>query len=64
LAGALAELISDQSVQQAAITKSIVVPYLSSIFSDDERAVEVARLEKTLNNELGEWVNLARRSIA
>jgi len=40
------------------------VPYLASITSDDERAEEVTRLEKTLDHELGEWVNLARRSIA
>jgi hypothetical protein len=64
LAGALVALISDQSAQQAAITKSIVVPYLASITNDDERTAEVTRLEKTLNHELGEWVILARRSIA
>ena len=64
LAGALAALISDQSAQQSAVIKSIVVPYLASITSDDERAEEVTRLEKTLDHELGEWVNLARRSIA
>ena len=64
LAGALAAVISDQSAQQAAITKSIVVPYLASITSDDERAAEITRLGKILNNELGEWVSLARRSIA
>jgi hypothetical protein len=64
LAGALAALISDQSAQQGAITKSIVVPYLASITNDEERAAEITRLEKTLNHELGEWVNLARRSIA
>ena len=63
LAGALAAVISDQAAQQAAITKSIVVPYLASITSDDERAAEITRLEKTLI-ELGEWVSLARRSIA
>ncbi len=64
LAGPVAGLISDESAQQAAITRSIVVPYLASITSDDERAAEVTRLEKTLNGELGEWVTLARRSIA
>ncbi|RXH53780.1 hypothetical protein GRAN_5118 [Granulicella sibirica] len=64
LAGALAAVISDQSAQQTAITKSIVVPYLSSLTNDDERAAEITRLEKTLNDELGEWVSLARRSIA
>jgi hypothetical protein len=64
LAGGLAALISDQSSRQAVITKSIVVPYLASITSDDERAEEVARFQKTLDNNLGEWVNLARRSIA
>lgn len=63
-AGPLAALISDDSAQQAAITRSIVVPYLASITSDDERAAEVARLKKTLNDELSEWVSLARRSIA
>ena len=64
LAGALAAVTSDQTAQQAAITKSIVVPYLASITSDDERAAEITRLGKTLNSELGEWVSLARRSIA
>jgi hypothetical protein len=63
-AGALAAVISDQAAQQAAIIKSIVVPYLSSLANDDERGSEITRLEKTLNGELGEWVNLARRSIA
>lgn len=64
LAGAVTALISDSSAQQAIITKSLVVPYLASITNDDERAAEVARLQKTLNNELGGWVDLARRSIA
>lgn len=64
LAGALAELISDSSARQAVITKSLVVPYLASISNDDERVAEVARLQKTLNEELGEWVDVARRSIA
>jgi hypothetical protein len=62
-AGALSALISDQSAQQATIVKSIVVPYLASIISDDERARETTRLEKTLNSDLGEWVSFARRSI-
>jgi hypothetical protein len=57
-------VISDESAQQTAITKSIVVPYLASLTNDDERAGEIARLKKTLNDELGEWVSLARRSIA
>jgi len=64
LAGALTALISDSSAQQAVITKSLVVPYLASITNDDDRASEVTRLQKTLNDELGEWVDLARRSIA
>jgi len=64
LAGALAAVISDESAQQTAITKSIVVPYLASLTNDDERAEEIARLKKTLNDKLGEWVSLARRSIA
>lgn len=64
LASALTALISDSSAQQAVITKSLVVPYLASITNDDERAAEVIRLQKTLNDELGEWVDLARRSIA
>ena len=64
LVGALAALISDSSAQQAVITKSLVVPYLASISNDNERAAEVARLHKTLNDELGEWVDVARRSIA
>jgi hypothetical protein len=57
-------VISDESAQQTAITKSIVVPYLASLTNDDERAEEIARLKKTLNDKLGEWVSLARRSIA
>ena len=64
MAGGLAELSTDQTIQQTAITRSIVVPHVASITGDEERADEVSRLEKTFGKELTEWVNIARRSIA
>jgi hypothetical protein len=64
MAGGLAALSTDQAMQQTAITRSIVVPHVASIPGEEERADEVTRLEKTFGKELGEWVNLARRSIA
>jgi hypothetical protein len=64
MAGGLAALITDQSTLQAAITRSVVVPYLASMPSEEERAGEIKRLGKSFGNELEEWVNLARRSIA
>jgi hypothetical protein len=64
MAGGLAALSTDQAMQQTAITRSIVVPHVASIPGEAERADEIARLEKTFGKELGEWVNLARRSIA
>jgi hypothetical protein len=64
MAGGLAALSTDQSMLQIAITKSIVVPHVASILGEEDRAEEVTRLEKTFGKDLGEWVNLARRSIA
>lgn len=64
MAGGLTVLNTDQTALQTIITKSIVVPYLASIPDEDERAEEITRLEKTLGKELGDWVMLARRSIA
>jgi hypothetical protein len=64
MAGGLAALSTDQTMLRTAITRSIVVPYVASIPGEEERAEEVTRLEKTFGKELGEWVNLGRRSIA
>ena len=64
MASGLAALITDQPTLQTAIARTIVVPHLASIPGDEERADEVARLEKTFGKELGDWVSLARRSIA
>lgn len=64
MAGGLAALNTDPAMQQAAITRSIVVPHVASIPGDEERMDEITRLEKTFSKELGDWVNLARRSIA
>ena len=64
MAGGLAALTTDQTALQIAIAKSIVVPHVASIPDEMERAAEVVRLEKTFGKDLGEWVNLARRSIA
>lgn len=63
MAGGLAALITDQTALRTAIAKSIVVPHLASISDENERAAEVARLEKTFGKDLGDWVSLARRSI-
>ena len=38
MAGGLAALITDQSMQQTAITRSIVVPHVASIPGEEERA--------------------------
>ncbi len=64
MAGGLTALITDQPTLQTSIAKSIVVPYLASIAGEEERAEEITRLAKTFGSELGERVNLARRSIA
>jgi hypothetical protein len=64
VAGGLAALITDQPPLQTAIARTVVVPHLASIPGDEERAEEVTRLEKTFGKELGNWVSLARRSIA
>jgi hypothetical protein len=64
MAGGLAALTTDQTMLQTAIVKSIVVPYVAAISDEDERAAEVARLEKTFGKDLGDSVSLARRSIA
>jgi hypothetical protein len=64
VAGGLAALIMDQPTLQTAIARTVVVPHLASIPGDEERAEEIARLEKTFGKELGNWVSLARRSIA
>lgn len=64
MAGGLASLTTDQTALQTAIARSIVVPHVAAISDEDERAGEVARLEKTFGLDLRDWVNLARRSIA
>lgn len=64
MAGGLVALITDQTALQTAVTRSIVVPHVAANPDDDERAAEVARLEKTFGKDLGDWVNFARRSIA
>lgn len=64
MAGALTTLTTDQTAVQIAIARSIVVPHIASIPNEDGIAAETARLEKTFGKDLGEWVKLARRSIA
>lgn len=64
MAGGLAALTTDQTALQTAIARSIVVPHVASISDENERAAEVARLEKTFGKDLGDWVSLARQSIA
>jgi hypothetical protein len=64
MAGGLAALITDQGALETAVARSIVVPRVAAIPDEDERAEKVARLEKTFGKELGNWVNLARRSIS
>ncbi len=56
----LAEATNDS--WEADLAPESEFPSRGSIFWP--RAAEVTRLEKTLNSELDEWVNLARRSIA
>jgi hypothetical protein len=64
MAGGLSALIPDQPTLQIAIARSIVVPHLAMMPDEEEREKKVTHFEKTCGKELGEWVNLARRSIA
>jgi hypothetical protein len=64
MAGGLAALTTDQTALQTAVVRSIVVPHVAAISDEDDRAREIARLEKTFSKDLRDWVNLARRSIA
>lgn len=64
MAGGLAALTTDLTTLHKVVARSIVVPHVAAIPDENERVAEITRLEKTFGKDLGDWVNLARRSIS